>query len=132
MNSFLMMLAAVPTMMTTDPTSIRQMQWERRVLIVSAPQAQDPALAEQRGILARWKAEAAARDLTLIEIVGSSVSGVATDAKTLRRDYRLPPFFTVLLIGKDGGVKLRSSTPIAAETLAWTIDAMPMRRAGER
>ena len=132
MKSFLLMLAAVPTMMTADPNSIRQMRWERRVLIVSAPQAQDPALAEQRDILARWKPEAAARDLSLVEIVGSSVSGVASDAKTLRRDYRLPAGFTVLLIGKDAGVKLRRSTPIAAETLARTIDAMPMRRAGER
>jgi len=34
----------------------------------------------------------------------------------------------VLLIGKDGGVKLRSKAPIAPRTLVETIDAMPMRQ----
>lgn len=33
-----------------------------------------------------------------------------------------------LLIGKDGGVKLRSDTPIANEKIFKTIDAMPMRQ----
>ncbi len=32
------------------------------------------------------------------------------------------------LVGKDGGVKLMSASPIAAATLFATIDAMPMRR----
>jgi hypothetical protein len=33
----------------------------------------------------------------------------------------------VLLVGKDGGVKLSSSSPLSASTLFGTIDAMPMR-----
>jgi hypothetical protein len=31
-------------------------------------------------------------------------------------------------VGKDGGEKLSSSKPLAAEKLFATIDAMPMRR----
>jgi len=34
----------------------------------------------------------------------------------------------VVLIGKDGGEKLRSAQPITAERLFATIDAMPMRQ----
>ena len=34
----------------------------------------------------------------------------------------------VLLIGKDGGVKLRSTEPVSTDELFALIDSMPMRR----
>ena len=117
-------LAASPT--------VTQMRWERRVLIVSAPTATDPALAEQRRILANWKTNAAARDLTVVEIVGDTVRGAGDPAAALRRKYHLPATFTAILIGKDGGEKLRSAKPFPAAALEATIDAMPMRKAGQR
>jgi hypothetical protein len=36
--------------------------------------------------------------------------------------------FTLLLIGKDGGEKLRSQNVVAPETLCRLIDSMPMRQ----
>jgi len=36
--------------------------------------------------------------------------------------------FQVLLIGKDGGVKLRSSGPVSMKDLFGLIDSMPMRQ----
>ena len=114
------------------PPTIAQMKWERRVLIVSAPAADDPALAEQHRILAGWKTSAAARDLTIIEIIGDTVRGAGDPAAALRRKYRLPATFTAILIGKDGGEKLRSARPFPAAALEATIDAMPMRKAGQR
>lgn len=36
--------------------------------------------------------------------------------------------FTVILVGKDGGDKLKSSTPVSLTKLYDTIDAMPMRQ----
>ena len=36
--------------------------------------------------------------------------------------------FAVVLIGRDGGEKLRRASPISAEELFATIDEMPMRR----
>ncbi len=36
--------------------------------------------------------------------------------------------FQVLLIGKDGGIKMRSATPVAAEDILSLIDSMPMRQ----
>ncbi len=117
-------LAASPT--------IAQMRWERRVLIVSAPTVEDSALAEQRRVLAAWKSSAAARDLTVVEVVGDTVRGASDPAAALRRKYRLPATFTAILIGKDGGEKLRSAKPFPAAALEATIDAMPMRKAGQR
>ncbi len=117
-------LAASPT--------VAQMKWERRILIVSAPAADDASLTEQRRILAAWKTNAAARDLTVVEIVGDTVRRASDPAAALRRKYRLPTSFTAILIGKDGGEKLRSAKPFPAAALKATIDAMPMRKAGQR
>ncbi|MFD1256715.1 DUF4174 domain-containing protein [Mucilaginibacter terrae] len=36
--------------------------------------------------------------------------------------------FTVILVGKDGGDKLRSTSPFTLKKLYTTIDAMPMRQ----
>ena len=43
------------------------------------------------------------------------------------RAHLKPQGFEVLLIGKDGGVKLRQERPIASETLFATIDAVKER-----
>lgn len=122
-----LLLAAV------SPGDVAAMRWEKRVLLVSASGPDDAALAAQRRIVARWKAGAVERDLALVEIIGDRVTGASDAAAALRRRYRLSPRgFTAVLIGKDGGSKLRARAPIAAATLEETIDAMPMRRAGGR
>ena len=53
----------------------------------------------------------------------------AAEATDARKRFNIgPDSFTVILIGKDGGEKLRSSDPIPAQKLLDTIDAMPMRQ----
>ncbi len=131
MARFTLMPILLAVALAASPT-IAQMKWERRVLIVAAPSPQDASLAEQRRILAGWKSNAAARDLTVIEIVGDQVRGAADTAAQIRRKYHLPAAFTAILIGKDGGEKLRSAKPFPAAALEATIDAMPMRKAGQR
>jgi hypothetical protein len=129
---YLILLAAASAM-TADPGSLASLKWERRALLVSAPASDDAELAVQRGILARWKPGGDARDLTVVEVVGDRVSGASNSAVALRRTYRLSPTrFTAILIGKDGGEKLRSGDPIPAAVLEGTIDAMPMRQSGGR
>ncbi|SEC29385.1 DUF4174 domain-containing protein [Terriglobus roseus] len=58
-------------------------------------------------------------------------TSVATPAEqeALRKRFHVKPdAFSVILVGKDGGEKMRSDKPIPWETLASTIDAMPMRQ----
>ena len=53
----------------------------------------------------------------------------AADQDAARKRFHIAPnAFTVILIGKDGGEKLRSTTPLSLDTLHSTIDAMPMRQ----
>lgn len=129
----MMKLFMTATLMTTAPTSIAAMQWEKRILLVSAPDADDPLLDDQRQIIARWKSAATERDLAVVEILGDKTMGASDTAAMLRQRYGLPAAgFAVVLIGKDGGAKLRGTQPISAAILEETIDAMPMRRDGRR
>ncbi len=115
------------------PETLDALRGRRRVLLVAATSPADAKAAQQRRIFTDWGAEAADRDLSLVELVGSRVEGASDTAWSLRRRYRLgASAFQVLLIGKDGHVALRSQEPVSAATLQSRIDAMPMRRAGER
>lgn len=58
--------------------------------------------------------------------VGGSAAG---DAAALRRAYSIEPDgFTVILVGKDGGEKLRSGEIVSPADLFSLVDTMPMRR----
>jgi hypothetical protein len=53
----------------------------------------------------------------------------AVESTSARRRFRIGQNdFTVILLGKDGGEKLRSDTPVTMETLIKLIDSMPMRQ----
>ncbi|MDB5967125.1 MAG: hypothetical protein JWQ72_3625 [Polaromonas sp.] len=74
------------------------------------------------------------RDLTLLGLQGSTPNvptallSAQDDATARRRFHIAQGQFTVLLIGKDGGEKLRSNQPISWDKLQATIDSMPMRQ----
>lgn len=128
-----LLLLAAGSLVGTAPVSIAAMKWQRRVVLISAPSTQDPALTQQREIFARWRTEAKDRDLSVVEVIGDQVSGSTDSGSALRRKYRLPAGgFTAILIGKDGGEKLRSRKPLLGAQLETVIDAMPMRQSGER
>lgn len=127
------LLYAMLSLAVAPPAGIAALKWEKRVLLVAAPDQRDADLREQRRILARWSAAAEARDLKVVEVVGGRVTGVSDAAPALQVRYHLPGSrFSVVLIGKDGGTKLRATRPLAAAALERTIDAMPMRRGGAR
>jgi hypothetical protein len=115
------------------PTAVADMRWQNRVLLIAAPSADDPGVIGQRKALAGWDAEARDRDLAIVTVLGDRVTGATDSAAALRKRHRLPTGrFVAILIGKDGGEKMRSYKPIPADTLATVIDAMPMRRTGQR
>lgn len=95
---------------------------QRRLLIFAAPEA--PALMTQRDLLAASSQDVRERDLAVSEVTGSGATAAAD-----RKRYKVArDTFAVLLIGKDGGVKLRSTEPVPPDRLFATIDAMPMRQ----
>jgi hypothetical protein len=89
-----------------------------------AADPESPDLAEQKRQIKSLKDGAAERELVVVQPPAGSA-----EAKALRLQLGLgsEPFQAVL-VGKDGGAKLRAAKPITALELMATIDAMPMRQ----
>lgn len=63
------------------------------------------------------------RDILVYEIVG-----LKANEKAFKKYKASAQKFTFILIGKDGGEKLRSNQAVSLEKLYNTIDDMPMRK----
>lgn len=108
----------------SSPDPLARYRWSARVLVVLAVDAKSPALAEQRRHVHDLEGGATERDLVLV--TPSPGSG---ELQLLAGRFGMGPEpFLVVLVGKDGGEKLRSLQPIPAQDLIATIDAMPMRQ----
>jgi len=115
-------------LMGAAPDPLKPLQWKARVLVVSAPKANDSDLTAQNAILKSDFDGQAERDLTIIRLVGAE-GPAGVDAQALRERLSLPPDrFEVVLVGKDGTTVLRRRQPISLGDLFDRIDAMPMRR----
>ncbi|MCF0072696.1 DUF4174 domain-containing protein [Dyadobacter sp. CY261] len=78
----------------------------------------------QLAILDAYQKGVRARDIK-VQSFSYSASNVAEWKKW---NVDTTSLFTFILIGRDGGEKLRSSDIVSAEKLFGLIDAMPMRR----
>lgn len=91
-----------------------------RPLYVFSPSANDTRLGRQQEINRAAVSGFRDRDMTVTVVTGPSA---------LRRRFGIGAGqFRVILVGKDGGVKLSSDAPVSAATLFSLIDSMPMRR----
>ena len=100
---------------------LAQYRWTHRPVLIFANSETEPAYVEQRAAL-----EAAVDGLVERDIVVLSDTDPAGQGP-LRRLFGAEGF-EVLLIGKDGEVKLRQAEPLSVDALFVVIDAMPMRR----
>ncbi|GGB82146.1 DUF4174 domain-containing protein [Dyadobacter sediminis] len=82
----------------------------------------------------QWKAqlqelEAAQKEIRERDIEIRSISGSARNADEWKKwNVDTSEAFTFILIGRDGGEKLRSAEIVKTDKLFGLIDAMPMRR----
>ena len=129
-----LVLSAATASEETGPRSMDDFLWKNRPLLVFVPAANDTVLSEQRSALASQRNDLVERDVVVIEIIGSDVWIGTGDAPSLnpaelRARYGVDESESVvLLVGKDGGVKMRQSSALSAQALFAEIDAMPMRR----
>ncbi len=109
-------------------------RWSFRPVYVFAPSGSHPDLQKQNAINQAAEAALRDRDVVVIRVIGTNISAEfgpepRADAAALRARYRVPSdAFAFILVGKDGGVKLRSDAPVSVRQLADVIDVMPMRR----
>jgi len=96
--------------------------------LLFAPADDDHALKQQLAIVGSHTAGFEERDLKVFNILGDTAA-----AQSLREKVHADGHaFEVVLLGKDGGIKLRRKKPVSAQELFSTIDKMPMRRAEMR
>lgn len=111
--------ALIAGVAAADP--IAEYKWEQRPVIIFADSEKDPRFQRQVASLSARPDDMAERDVVILMDTDPAANS------ELRQMFR-PRDFQILLIGKDGEIKLRRPHPITAEDLNRQIDRMPMRR----
>ena len=125
-GGLLFLTAQTPKARFVEQT-LRTSRWQKRVLLLAAPTAEQADFKQQKALLAAAGSELAARDFLVLEILFNQLTDA--DKQFLIRKFGIQsPQFVAVLIGKDGGVKQKSSRPIPPADLFGTVDQMPMRR----
>ncbi|WP_083803387.1 DUF4174 domain-containing protein [Sagittula stellata] len=101
--------------------NLEAFRWSAQPVLVFAPDESDARYTVQIDALKSAERGLAERDIVVL-------TDTDPDAKGRLRAGLAVEGFDVLLVGKDGGVKLRQSTPLSVDELFSAIDAMPMRR----
>jgi len=97
-------------------------RWHARPVVVFGSE-DSGAFRQQLDIFNRASVGFRERDMVVVTVANRG------GRQDLRRVYNVQPGeFEVLLIGKDGGVKLRSRDIVSPKELFRLVDAMPMRR----
>lgn len=114
---------------------LSQFQWKNRLLFLFAPNRSHPLFDVLQKSIATQQAEVADRDLVIFEILESGTSRMDTSdldpqaAQSLRDKFDVSPGrFVLILVGKDGSVKLNRQEQTRLEDIFALIDAMPMRQ----
>jgi hypothetical protein len=107
--------------------TLRDSRWKKRVLLVATPTAEQVDFKSQKALLAAKSAELDERDFLVVDAVHDQLS--AADKQFLMKKIGVQAGqFAAVLIGKDGGVKEKSSRPMQPADLFGTVDKMPMRQ----
>ena len=96
-------------------------RWLNRLFVVFSDSPNDPRFGEQTELLLSLPSELLERDVIVLTDTDPS-------ANTLLRQKLRPRGFVVLIIGKDGGVKLRKPFPWSVREITRAIDKMPLRQ----
>ena len=133
-GALLLMLVALNAQALDAADLMNKLTWEKRLLLIFAPGAQDPGLQQQEAALTSDRAGLVERDMAVIRALaesGLSIDGVPYDDAATGFYRHFGPErnrFRVVLIGKDGTVKLDRDGSVTTAELFALIDSMPMRR----
>ena len=105
----------------TKDTDLSSYQWTHRPIVVFANSPEDVNYTRQIKMLESGLNQLLMRDVVVLTDTNPS------EVSPLRELLR-PRGFGLLLIGKDGQVKLRKPFPWSVRELSRAIDKMPMRR----
>ncbi|MEX0303696.1 MAG: DUF4174 domain-containing protein [Leisingera sp.] len=101
--------------------ALEEFQWTHRPVVVFADSPEDPRFHEQMERLMDGIEALKERDVVVLTDTDPA-------AKSALRKKLRPRGFMLVLVGKDGGVKLRKPHPWTVRELSRTIDKFPERQ----
>ena len=136
MNLFFLAVFVVAIKSEAKETlDLKEYEWRNRLLLLFTPSLDGPGYLKLNEDLSRQKEEVMDRDLLVFHILESGETTLGNlplaegSGDYLREKFSIKPgTFTVLLIGRDGGVKLRREGQVKLQELFSLIDSMPMRQ----
>lgn len=115
--------------------NIEDFQWKKRLLLIFSPNSADPLFNSLSNEISSRPGDVEDRDLAIFEILESGVSKMDSSelepqkSVSIRERFEIPNnTFTVILLGKDGGIKLKRNDHVRLEEIFRLIDSMPMRQ----
>jgi hypothetical protein len=118
-----------------DKIRLKDYQWKNRLILVFSPSPMDPGYRALEKEIVVQAEEIIDRDLLVFHILETGEIKLGESSlQTGAGDYLRESFsirsgtLTVLLIGKDGGVKLRREGGVKLDEILSLIDTMPMRQ----
>lgn len=123
-----------------QPKSLAQMRRCYRPLLVFSPSANDARLAKQQATLDEAADDTMDRFVLFVPVLAKSANYQPPldtpfallhqkEQANIRAQFQIPENqFTVLLLGEDGTIKLRSTIPVTISRLNSLIDTMPDRK----
>ena len=114
---------------------LTQFQWKNRLLFLFAPDVNNLPFKNLHSEIAAQQAEVKDRDLVVFEVLERNPSRMDSApldrqaADSIRDRFGVPPNkFSLILVGKDGGIKLKRHDQADLEEIFKLIDSMPMRQ----
>ncbi len=101
--------------------TLEQFLWTNRVLVIFADTPADPRFIKQMQIIEQWPRDLSDRDVVVV--IDTDPANGSAVRKTLR-----PRGFSLVLVDKDGTVKLRKPSPWHSREIARSIDRTPLRQ----
>jgi len=132
-NIMSLLMAIISISIQMNP--VAEHKWEERVLIVTASSPSNIGYKRQDQLLTKGKKGMKERDLIIYRLYNDHWLDPSEElltkgqADAMYRAYDIDPgTFSVVLIGKDGTVKMRKSDIVSTRELFQLIDSMPMRQ----
>ena len=120
--------------MNANAQSLNDYKWKNRLIFLVGDTIKSQQLQDQLTLFMNEKEEMAERDVLLFmvndtDVVSDEKAPSAISAAELRKVAHIDSGFEgVLLLGKDGGYKLKKGFLVEPDTIFDLIDSMPMRQ----
>ena len=114
---------------------LTQFQRKNRLLLIFAQDGNHPLFQDLQSQILAQKAEVDDRDLIVFEVPAQGPARMNTntldrkEADSIRNHFAIPSDeYSLILVGKDGGIKLKRKDQVDLKEVFELIDSMPMRQ----